>query len=555
MYRRIKNINFKLGIKKQQVVSNLFWVVFVVCVAVGSIAQAKPPSEPTGQVVVGLSQEPVVFHPLLSSNEVGHGLWWNIYDPLWAPDENGQFVPKLAVEVPSIENGGISADGLTWHVKLRDDVKWHDGTPFTAEDVKYTFELINHPEFNTRTRLGHELVTDIQVVNDHEIRWSMTQMYAPYISQLSNTFIVPKHILEKEQDPNQSSLSQKPVGTGAFKLHERVSGDRVVLSANEDYFGPGPYIERLEFKYIPDLNALYSQFRTGQIDVVGIHGIPHNFYDEIIEIPDLVVVPVSSGTIESISINHKHPILKDKAVREALYYAINKEAIVDLIYYGLPTTTESFLPKDSWAYHPNLEKHQYDKEKAIELLEKSGWQVGSDGIREKDGKRLSFEISTTSGNELRAQTQQLIQQDWLDIGVELNINNMPAAVIWGDFWFNSEFDSVLVGVNYMTGNDPDPSNRFHTKAIQAEGGSGNNTIQFSHAKGDALLEQGQQTMDLEKRKQIYHDLQVLYRDEFAILPLYEGARIEGHKKGLEGFKPNVNVLSNAWNAGTWYWGL
>lgn len=541
-------------ISRRFFVQALAATAFVSAVALSSpFAAANPPAQPNGQVVVGISQEITVFNPLISSIEVDHGVWWNIYDPLWAVDDKGELVPRLAAKIPTVENGGISADGLTWHVVLRDDVFWHDGEPFTAEDVKYTLELINSPDFNARTRQGHEYVRDIEVLNDHEIRWQMSEVYAPYVSQLSSTFIAPKHILEKDEDPNRSSLSLKPIGTGPFKLKERVSGDRVTLVANENYYGDGPYLEELVFKYIPDLNALYSQFRTGQIDVVGIRGIPHNFYDEIKSVDGLTVIPAPLASIEGIAINHEHPALKEKAVREALYHAINKEAIVDLLYFGLPEPTESYLPKTSWAYNANLPKQNFDKELAKQILEEAGWQVGADGVREKDGVRLAFTISSTSGDELRAQTQQLIQQDWKDIGVALDINNMPAAVVWGDFWFKSQFDTVLVAVNYMTGNDPDTSYRFHSGAIQAKGGRGSNVSQYQSDVADELLEKGQRTMDQEERKKIYNDLQELLREDLVFLPLYQMVHVKGHKDNLVGYAPNVNVLSNAWNAGVWYW--
>lgn len=516
-------------------------------------AWANPPSAPTGLAVIGLSQEPTVLHPLLSAIEVDHGVWWNIYDPLWAVDDKGNFFPKLAAEVPTIENGGISADGLTWHVKLRKDVVWHDGEPFTAHDVAYTLNLIKQPNFNTRTRQGHELIDSIEVINDHELKWTMKDVYAPYISQLSSTFIVPKHVLEKDTDPNASSLSQKPIGTGPFKFDRRISGDRIVLLANDKYYGEGPYLERLEFKYIPDMNGLYTQFRTGQIDVVGIQGVPHNFYDEIKDSKTVDVKLVPLATMEVVAVNHGHPILQEKAVRQALYYGMNRDAIVDLIYYGIPEKTESYLPKTSWAYAQDLPAQVYDVNKANQILEDAGWKKGKGGIREKDGKRLAFTISTTSGNELRAQTQQLIQQDWKSIGVELNINNMPAAVMWGDNWTKSKFESALVGVNLMTGNDPDSMHRFGSNSIPAQGGAGSNVFQYKNPQADELLTKGRKSFDIETRKTVYNQLQHVLREDLALLPLYQMVRVEGHKKGLSGFTPNVNVMSNAWNANTWYW--
>ena len=140
----------------------------------------NPPDKPRGQVIAALSQEPTVFHPLMPGIEVDQGVWWQVFSPLWFIDPDGNFVPDLAREVPTIENGGLSADGLTWKIKLRSGVKWHDGTAFTAEDVKFSLELINNPDFRVRNRVGHSLVKDIKVVAPDEIHWRMEASYSPY---------------------------------------------------------------------------------------------------------------------------------------------------------------------------------------------------------------------------------------------------------------------------------------------------------------------------------------------------------------------------------------
>ena len=169
----------------------------------------NPPDKPRGQVIAALSQEPTVFHPLMPGIEVDQGVWWQVFSPLWFIDPDGKFVPDLAREVPTVENGGLSADGLTWKIKLRSDVKWHDGTAFTAEDVKFSLDLINNPDFRVRNRVGHSLVKDITVVAPDEIHWRMDAPYSPYMSILSLTFIVPKHILEKVSDPNVVAVPQR----------------------------------------------------------------------------------------------------------------------------------------------------------------------------------------------------------------------------------------------------------------------------------------------------------------------------------------------------------
>lgn len=516
-------------------------------------AASAPPSAPKGQVVIGLSQEPTVFHPLRVAIEVDQGVWWCLFDPLWGVDPKGNLIPRLAKEVPTVENGGISADGLSWRVKLRDDVKWHDGQAFTAEDVKFTLELINNPKFAAGNRQGHNLVTDIQVVSPHEITWKMKEVYSPYASALAWTFMVPKHILGKDEDPNNTPFVGAPVGTGPFKWGQRVPGDRLELLANTAYYGPGPYLERVIFKYIPDLNGMYTQFRTGQIDHLSIDGLPPNFYAEAKKLPGLTVVVVPSITVEYVALNMGNPVFADKAVRQALYTTINKKGIVDTLFYGLPTLTESFMPKDSWMYNPDLPVQHDDIKAANKLLDDAGWKPGADGVREKNGVKLSFTISTTSGNALREQIEQLLQQDWKSIGVDLKISNLPAAVMWGDFWVKSKFDAALVGSTFLTGNDPDCSYRFNSQATPAKGGSGSNVFQYVNPEVDALLAKGRSTMDRATRADIYRKIQAIVRDDLPMLPIFQYAPVQGYKNGLVGFEPNTNVRTNVWNVNTWYW--
>jgi peptide/nickel transport system substrate-binding protein len=326
----------------------------------GKTAFAAAPDTPTGQIVVGFSQEPTVFNPLMPRNEVDEGVMLSIFDAMFRVNPEGEAVPILAAEVPTVENGGISKDGLEWRVKLRDDVKWHDGAPFTAEDVKFTLDLIVDPDFRSWRTLGHNLVRDITIVSPTEITWRMEEPFAPYMSILSETMILPKHILEPEADRNTAPFNQSPIGTGAFKWGERTAGDHIELVANTEYFREGPYIERLIYKYIPDLTVLYTQFKSGDIDIIGLQYISPDNYAEAKDLPGKVVTVVPTSSIECILFNMERPQLKDKVVREALYAALDKQTIIDALYYGLPTPTESYLPQQSFYYNPALPKHEYN---------------------------------------------------------------------------------------------------------------------------------------------------------------------------------------------------
>lgn len=508
---------------------------------------------PKGQVVIGFSNEPTVFNPLFKGLSVDHGVWWNLFNPLWQYDENGHPVPALAREIPTVENGGLSADGLTWKIRLRDGVKWHDGQPFTAEDVKFTIELLQRQDFRASSRMGHSLVTDIKVTGPLEVTWKLKLPFAPYLSLLSSTFIVPKHIVSKVADPNTSMLNTAPIGTGPFRWSERVAGDHLTLVANHDYFGSGPLLERLVFKYVPDLTALFTQFSSGSIDYLGLQGISPDQYTQAKAIANVEIHVSPLPAVQNVTFNLGNPVLADKAVRQALYYAMDKRSIIDVLYHGLPKETESYLPDGNWAYRGDLPRHVYSPDKAKQILDEAGWKPGPDGIRVKNGRRLEFTNSTVAGNPAQEQTQLLLAQSWQAIGVSMKIHNMPGAVIWGPFWSQSQFDSLVTYTNCMIASDPNVIDRFDSHSIPAQGGSGTNVYQFRNATVDQLLEDAVRTVSLDQRKKDYARVQGIMRDELAMLPMFQVVLIEGNHKGLAGFKNNVNVLSNAWNAAAWYW--
>jgi len=512
--------------------------------------QDEPPKG--GQVIVGLSQEPTVFNPLKSTLEVDRGAQFAIFDSLWRIDENAALIPNLATEIPSLENGGISEDGLTYTFKLRDDAAWHDGEPFTAADVVFSHNTIVDPDFVPGTRVGHDQIAEISAPDNYTVTMTLKEPYAPFLIVWADTYLVPEHLLKDVEDLNTAEFnSTAPIGTGPFVFTERVAGDHITLQANPNYHGPGPYLDTLIFKYVPDLTVLFTQFKTGEVDVTGIQGITADNVEEARTLEGKVIHEDPTGFVEFIYMNHGKPIFQDKAVREALYAAMDKENIINAVYYGIHTPTQSYLSNKSWAYNGELAPHVFDVALANQILDEAGWVAGADGIREKDGVKLSFSNSTTAGNKVREQAQQYLQQTWREAGVDMQINNMPAAVIWGDYFNKSEYDSVMVGWNHTP--DPDAISRFHSKYIPAQGGGGQNTQQYKNPELDALLEKGVRELDQEKRAVIYKEVQRILRDDLAYLPIFQYVMPEGTKAGLENYKQSPFVQSNMWNVFEWYW--
>jgi peptide/nickel transport system substrate-binding protein len=521
-------------------------------------AQPAPAGAPAlqpqkgGQIIVGISQEPQNFNPIMPTIESQRGVHMAIYDDLWRIDPRGNYVPNLTTEIPSQSNGGVSKDGTLFTVKLRKDVKWHDGQPFSAKDVVFTWKTIMNPKVSAFSTVGFDQIADMWVGDDFTVKFKLPQPYAPILDALADMFIVPEHILGKSPDINKDEFNTKrPVGTGAFKFAQWAAGDYIALDANKAYHGPGPYVDRLIFKYISDLTVLFTQFKTGEIDITGIQGIPVDLYPEAKALPNIKLFVTPGTTYDCIAPNFLLPLFQDKRVRKALYYGMDKKPIVEKIFLGLVPEAESYVPPQSWAYNPKIKGyHKYDPEQAKKLLEEAGWKVGPDGVRVKEGKRLSFENACTAGNKQREQIQQLLQQQWRQIGVEMKINNKPAAVLFGDFYRMSKFETIINGIGM--GSDPEHSFRMHSKYIPAKGGMGRNSIAYENPEADRLLEAGVREMDREKRKKIYFKLQEVVADDLPYLPIYHYVIIRATKANIYGFQPNSNMQDYTWNPNEWW---
>ena len=508
-----------------------------------------------GQAVTGLSQEPQNFNPIMPWIEVQRGIHMDLFDAPWKLDPAGRLVPNLAAEIPTVANGGVAPGGLAFTIRLRRNAKWHDGQPLTARDVVFTWQTLMNPKVTAYSTVGYDQIAAMDAPDDVTVKFTLKEPYAPIMAVLSDMYVVPEHILGKSADINKDEFNTKrPVGSGAFRFVEWAAGDHITLEANKAYHGPGPYLDRLIYKYIPDLTVMFTQFKTGEIDITGTQGIPIDLYPEAQKLPaasaKILVTP--STTYESVALNFLNPLFQDRRVRQALYYGMDKRPIVDKIFLGLVEEAETYVPPQSWAFDPRVRgAHKHDPDRAKELLEGAGWKAGPDGIRVKNGKRLAFENSTTSGNKVREQIQQILQQQWQQIGVEMKISNMPASVLFGDFYRLSRFQTVLIGI--AMGPDPDHTFRLHSKYIPVRGGKGRNAIAYDNPQVDRLLEAGVREIDQAKRKAIYAKLQEVLVIDLPHLPIYHYIGLTGIKSQLQGYQPNSNVVEPDVTSNLWWW--
>jgi peptide/nickel transport system substrate-binding protein len=516
------------------------------------LAPASARAAAAGQCVMGVTQEAVNFNPLLYVNTgVETSVEFIVFDALWKIHPSGKFIPNLAAEIPTQENGGISQDGRSWTIKLRKDVFWHDGTPFTAADVIFTLDTIMNPKVTVRSRNGHEHVESHEAVDDHTVRIKLKDDFAPYMVAWQKTSVIPKHILGSVVDINTAPFNTAPIGTGPFKLKNRVAGSHIEFEPNLKYHGGAPKLSSLVQKYVPDQQTLYAQFQTGEVDIFDLQGIPPLLYAKAKKLPGSKVELSPSPFVEFIYFNCGKPQFADKRVRQALYMAIDKKGWIDAVFYGVPVPTLSYLPASHWAYNKKLKDPGFDPKKAAAMLDEAGWKVGADGVRAKDGVRLSFTMSTTAGAKAREQAQQLVQQNLKKINVQMTIKNMPASVVWGDYTVKSEFDTLMVGWDALLYPDPDYTDRIHSKMIPAKGGSGSNYVQYENPEIDELCAKGVATLDQAGRKAIYDRIQEILLEDLPFAPIFSYQTIIGVKDRVHGYEVNPYTTINSWNTNEW----
>lgn len=493
-------------------------------------AKSEKPTK-GGKIVYGMTGDPVTFNPILSTDTTSGFVISRVFNGLVRANEKLELIPDLA------ESWEFSNDGLVWTFHLRKDVYWHDGTKFTSADVKYTYEAIKHPDYTGVRKTDFKPITKIEAPDDYTVKLYLDKPYAPLLSKLT-IGILPKHVYEDTEiaKMKEHPANMNPIGTGPYKFKEWQKGQYILLEANDNYFGEGPYIEQIIVKFYQDNQVMLAALEKGDIDYMG--AIPPDDVERVKEkySDRFVFKEFPRNGYTYIGLKQTHPILQDKLVRQALMYGLNREQIVNDVLKGYGTVMNANIPPVSWAYAGDvLNPYPYDPEKAKQLLEQAGWKtVGPDGIRVKDGQRLSFKILASTGNKQREAALLIAQQNWKEIGVEAEIEFLEWSVLVSQYLDKAKFEAYLCG--WALGLDPDCYLYFHSSAAVDEKGQlvGFNDVEFKNPDLDKLLEQGRTEMDQEKRKEIYVEIQKIINEELPYVFLYSNNYVAAMNKKVHG---------------------
>ena len=516
---------------------------------IGCAAKSQTSGPPPGTIVVRAPQEPDSLNPFLTGMSAANDACQPIYSGLLAVDEKMRFMPDLATEVPTPENGGVAAEGKGMAVtyKLRKGVKWHDGKPFTSRDVAYTAKALADPKVLVVERDGYDLISRVDTPDDHTVTLHFREIFAPY-QKLFRT-VLPAHALAASADLNKDPFNRKPIGTGPFMFASWRSGDRLTYKANPDYFRGKPAFETLEFRVVPDDNAAFVQLKNGAVDIY--QSVNLNQFRTLKQIRDVEIFQTPALLWEHLSFNTEKPYFKDPRVRRAVAHAIDKKIIADKVYDGLWRPAWCDQNPLSWAYNPELENAlPHDPAKAERLLDEAGWRKGPDGIRVKDGLRFSVTFATTAGKKTRETAQLLIRHFLRRVGIEVKIENHPGVTLFGA-WpggviKSGKFEMAMWA--WDTGPDPDNLNTWHSDRIPPKG---SNQTRYKNPEVDRLLEAATRTFRQAERKSAYQKVSRILSQDVPNVPLLYWTVLDAVRDRVEGFKPNPTSAGNLWNVYEW----
>ncbi|PEF60332.1 ABC transporter substrate-binding protein [Bacillus cereus] len=504
-------------------------------------------------LVVGISKPGGVFLPYFQQNGWDGNVTSVIFASLVSTDKQGKPIPELA------EKWDVSSDQLTYTFHLRKDLKFSDGSPLTADDVAFTLTLLHDKAYEGEVDISRYAVKGgkeykegkatsiegIQVVDQQTIKITTEKVNSQAIFVLGGT-VLSKAYYGKDYKQNTSldylkDLYGKPLAAGPYKFEKYIPGQEVRFVANENYYAGKPKIQNFIYK-ITSGDTKLQLFQTGEVDHTGL-----GTGDEVLEqAKALEFANIQIETAPSFSyiyMNNNKPYLKDKKVRQALIYGLDRKKYVDTALKGYGTVANVPIHPTSWAYtEEGVNKYEYDKEKAKKLLDEAGWKVGSDGIREKDGQKLKLSYFGPSSAKDSDLLIPIAKENYKEIGVEFNpefmdFNTMLSKVNKGDY--------DLASVSTPITSDPsETAGEYLSTANET-------SLGYKNAKVDELIQKGIETVDIEKRKPIYKELYKELSDDPPVILLNYRRTITGYNGNIKGIDPekynsisaNLPVLS------------
>ena len=536
--------------RRARTLSPSLWLTF--CAALGLVTCGKTEKAVSGGgatnelLIVGYDREPDTMNRY--ATHILEDIQSCVVEGLVTNDETMQIVPVLAREIPTLENGGVllRTDGgmdVIW--KLRAGVKWHDGVSHTSTDVQFTVNAINKGDWKPESVDGFDRITSVDTPDSLTAIVHYKEVYAPYRLQFVRGTL-PEHMLRGRDLNNANDYNRAPLGTGPYKVTEWKTGEYIALERVADYWrGDGtPAIKRILFKFLPNTTTRINQLKSGEVQMVAL--VPWDKVRELRGVPTLRLNQTVGNGYEHVSLNQRHfKPFGETRVRQALAHAINRQLIVNTLLDSLVTIVNGPIQPLSAAYNSAVRVYDYDPAIARALLDSAGWNAGSDGVREKNGTRLSFTLITQSGFAIRENVAQTLQQEFREVGVEVKVQLIDGTSI-SSLWFNGEFDAMLHW--WQQGADPEITLFF---AADRAPPAGRNINYLVDSALTTLLYRSDRTVRETERIALLKEAQTRVSELAPEIPLYNTAKFDAVPQSLQNFKGNPTNAGPFWNVYAW----
>ncbi|MCB9137518.1 MAG: hypothetical protein H6642_04125 [Caldilineaceae bacterium] len=467
----------------------------------GAAASGAGEAAAGGGTMVWLGhQEVASLSPDDDGPDIQYVMIRNIHSPVVYYNE---FNEPEAVLADSYE---VADDGLTYTFNLKQGVLFHDGKELTSADVKYTWDYYRNPD-NAAVSVGDfEGVDSIDTPDDYTVVVNMSSVNAASLANWAEFCIVQS---EYHAEIGEDAYKAAPIGTGPYKLKEWRAAEFTELEAFDDYFMGRPSIDVVRLDVVPEDSVRMIALQTGDADSSAWPLLVEDSLT-LMDDPNFTVYSTPGNSIKHFPLNNTLPQLSDKMVRKALLHALDRQRIIDDLWSGTAQVAHSNISPSSYYYRDDLPQYEYDPEKAAAMLDEAGWTAGDDGIREKDGQKLSFTCTTITGDQARRPIAELVQLMLSEVGVDMQLAEAPVASILEGMRAGT-MDASLFNWTYCTNAvEPDPFSTLHSDG-------GNNFCNFKNDRMDELIEQGLQIVDPAERKPLYDELQAIFVDEVPCL--------------------------------------
>ncbi len=497
-------------------------------------------------LVVGYDREPDTMNRY--ATHILEDIEACVVEGLVVNDEHMNFVPLLAAEIPTVDNGGVvlRADGgmdVIW--KLRPGVKWHDGVSHTSADVKFTVDAINKGDWKPESVDGFDRIASVDTPDSLTAVVHYREVYAPYRLQFVRGTL-PRHVLAGRDLNTANDYNRAPLGTGPYRVAEWKTGEYILLERVENYWQGTefPKIRRVLFKFLTNTTTRINQLKSGEVHMVAL--VPWDKVRDLRQTPAVRLNEVVGNGYEHVSLNQRtFAPFRDVAVRRALAHAVDRRLIVGTLLDSLVQVVNGPIQPLSPAYEPNVRVYDYDPQGAQRMLDSAGWRLGADGVRAKSGERLAFTLITQAGFAIRENVAQTLQQQFRAIGVDMNVQLVDGTSI-SSLWFNGKFDAMLHW--WQQGADPEITLFF---AADRTPPAGRNINYIADSALTELLYRSDRTVNEAERITLLKRAQQRVADLVPEIPLYNTAKIDAVPVTMKGFTGNPTNAGPFWNIARW----